>query len=324
MTSNHPKTPRAARRLPPLSALRAFEAAARHGSFRHAADELAVTPTAISHRIRVLEEHTGLRLFVRQVRQVTLTEAGAQLYPVLQQGFDAFEAVLERLMQTKRRERVTVSATHAFTAKWLVPRVARFHARHPDIDLRLHAADEAVDLADHGVDIALRYGNGPWPGLTAEPMFADMYAPVANPMLKIDTPAALLAAPLIHFDWKKQSPANPTWEHWFAHAGLPWQPARGHLRYSDEGHAIQAAVAGQGVALLSLALVADELAQGYLVQPFGPALAGHTYHLAMRTTPPPGAAARTVADWLRREAGMAVPADLRDTRLANPGGATIL
>src|SRR6478609_4990995 len=112
------------RRLPPLSALRAFEAAARRGSFKLAASELAVTPTAISHQIRSLEEHIGLPVFDRQIRKVVLTEAGAQLYPVLRNGFDAFEAVLERLAPTTRRPQVTISATTAFTAKWLVPRVS--------------------------------------------------------------------------------------------------------------------------------------------------------------------------------------------------------
>jgi LysR family glycine cleavage system transcriptional activator len=305
MTLIHLSGTRAIRRLPPLSALRAFEAAARHASFKRAAEELAVTPTAISHRIRVLEDHTGLRLFVRTVRQVTLTEAGAQLYPVLREGFDAIEAVLARLAETRRRDRVTVSATHAFTAKWLVPRVARFHALHPDIDLQLHASDEAVDLDAHGVDLAVRYGSGPYPGLAADVMFADAYAPVANPMLGVTSVEALQSVPLIHFDWKRSAPANPTWEHWFAQAGIAWPPARGQLRYSDEGHAIQAAVAGQGVALLSLALVADDIAAGHLVRPFGPAIAGHTYHLVMRPDPQPGAAVRAVADWLREESGMA-------------------
>lgn len=286
------------RRLPPLSALRAFEAAARHGSFKRAASELAVTPTAISHRIRALEEHTGLRLFVRQVRQVSLTEAGAQLYPVLRQGFDAFEAVLARLTRASRRQKVTISATNAFTAKWLVPRVATFHALHPDIDLQLHASDEAVDLADQAFDIAVRYGRGPYPGLATDVMFADEYAPVVNPMLGVRSVAALQSVPLIHFEWKKPALDNPTWQKWFAQAGLPWSPTQGQLRYSDEGHAIQAAVAGQGIALLSLALVAEEIAAGHLMQPFGPAIPGYAYHLALRADEAPSAGVRTVADWL--------------------------
>lgn len=292
------------RRLPPLSALRAFEAAARYCSFKRAASELAVTPTAISHQIRSLEEYTGLRLFVRQVRHVKLTEAGALLHPVLQEGFDAFEAVFERLARARRREMVAVSATNAFTAKWLIPRVASFHALHSDIDLQLHASDEVVDLADHTFDIALRYGRGPYPGLNTEVMFTDEYAPVANPILGVNSVEALQSIPLIHFEWKRDAPNNPTWENWLSKAGLQLDLSRGHLRYSNEGHAIQAAVAGQGIALLSLALVAEEIAAGHLIQPFGPAISGHTYHLAMRADQQPRAATRIVANWLRSVAGM--------------------
>ncbi|GAA3095903.1 LysR substrate-binding domain-containing protein [Rhizobium viscosum] len=289
------------RRLPPLSALRAFEAAARLLSFKRAAAELGVTPTAISHQIRSLEEHTGLVLFSRQVRKVMLTEAGAQLYPVLRHGFDTFEAALDRLMQIRKRARVTISATNAFTAKWLVPRVARFHALHPDIDLQLHASDEAVELAESSVDIAIRYGRGPYPGLSAEVMFADDFAPVANPRFGALDIGNLGTVPLIHFQWRRNHPLNPTWERWYSAAGLVRPPPQGQLHFSDESHAIQAAVAGQGIALLSLALVRDELAAGHLVQPFGPTVPGHTYHLVTNTDPPPGASVRAAADWLRAE-----------------------
>lgn len=291
------------RRRLPLSALRAFEAAARHGSFKHAARELAVTPTAVSHQIRALEDLTSVPLFGRRARKVSLTEAGAQLYPVLRGGFDAFEAALERLARTRRRAHVTISATSAFTAKWLVPRVAGFHRLHPDIDLQLHASDEPVDLAGSGVDIAIRYGRGPYPGLVAEPMFTDWFAPVANPSLGIATPADLDKASLVHFEWRRPLPTNPTWQAWFAQAGRPAIESAAQLRFSDEGHAIQATVAGQGVALLSLALVREELSAGHLVQPFGPSIAGHTYHLVMPEDGTRDPAAAAVAAWLRAEAG---------------------
>ena len=290
------------RRLPTLSALRAFEAAARLMSFKRAAAELNVTPTAISHQIRSLEEHTGLVLFGRQVRKVVLTEAGAQLYPVLRDGFDAFEATLDRLVQIRKRARVTISATNAFTAKWLVPRVARFHALHPDIDLQLHASDEAVGLTDNGVDIAIRYGRGPYPGLSAEVMFADDFAPVANPLFGALSIEDLSRVPLIHFQWRRNHPLNPTWERWFMVARQPQPPQASQLRFSEEGHAIQAAVAGHGIALVSLALIADELAAGHLVQPFGPAIDGHTYHLALYADRPPSAPVQAVAHWLRTQA----------------------
>lgn len=289
------------RRLPPLSALRAFEAAARLGSFKRAAAELGVTPTAISHQVRSLEDHVGMPMFERQVRKVVLTDAGAQLFPVLRDGFDAFEAAVSRLTQTRKRAKVTISATSAFTAKWLLPRTAHFRGLHPEIDLYLHASDDAVDLDRDGVDLAIRYGSGPYPGLSAEPMFTDRYAPVANPVLEVRSPKDLERVPLIHFRWRRPNPSNPTWEAWFEQAGRTGFEGLGHLRLSDEGHALQAAVAGQGIALLSLALVEHELAEGQLVQPFGPALDGYTYHIVTRPDRSGEQSIAAAVDWLRSE-----------------------
>lgn len=290
------------RRSLPLSALRAFEAAARLGSFKAAAEELAVTPTAVSHQIRALEAQAGFALFDRQVRKVSLTDAGTQLYPVLRDGFDAFEATLARLTQQRTRAQVSISATNAFTVKWLVPRIADFRHRHPGIDLQLQASDDIVDLRSTAVDIAVRYGRGPYPGLAIEPLFTDRFAPVANPRLGVVSPEDLDRVPLIRFDWKRPQPENPTWERWFMVARRRQPPQAGQLRFSDEGHAIQAAVAGHGIALVSLALIADELEAGYLVQPFGPAIDGHTYHLAIYADRPPSAPVQAVAHWLRTQA----------------------
>lgn len=288
-----------ARRLPPLSALRAFEAAARHQSFKHAAGELGVTPTAISHQIRTLEDHTGLALFERRTRQVVLTETGAQLYPVLRDGLDAFAAAIERLTRHRDRAQVAISATIAFTARWLVPRVAAFRVAHPHIDLQLQASD---DLVSSDVDIAIRYGEGPYPGYRVEPLFADRFAPVFNPMVKVQDAAAIARLPLIEFQWRRRHPANPTWARWFAEAGLDAPKTPAQLRFSDESHAIQAAVAGQGIALASLALVGDELAAGRLVQPFGPTLPGFRHHV-LTCAGQRGAAVDAVAQWLMAEAG---------------------
>ncbi|EHK66129.1 LysR substrate-binding domain-containing protein [Achromobacter arsenitoxydans] len=290
------------RRSLPLSALRAFEAAARLGSFKAAALELAVTPTAVSHQIRGLEAATGLALFDRQVRKVSLTDAGMQLYPVLRDGFDTFEATLARLIQQRTRAQVSISATNAFTVKWLVPRMADFRRQHPDIDLQLQASDDLVDLRSTTVDIAIRYGRGPYPGLATKPLFTDRFAPVANPRLGVASPEDLARVPLIRFDWKRPQPDNPTWERWFAVAGRSQPQQASQLRFSDEGHAIQAAVAGHGIALVSLALIKDELEAGHLVQPFGPAIDGHTYHLATYAGRLPSAAVQAVADWLCAQA----------------------
>lgn len=293
------------RRHLPLSSLRAFEAAARHGSFKQAASELGVTPTAVSHQIRALEESTGQALFRREVRKVALTEAGERLYPVLRDGFNAFEAALAEATgggaASKRRE-VTISATSAFTAKWLAPRVAGFQARHPGIDLQLHASDATVDVAGNAVDIAIRYGRGPYPGALAEALFADRFAPVASPGLDVQGVGDLARIPLISFAWTRPDPLNPTWEAWHAAAGLPWRAPSGQLRFSDEGHAIQAALAGQGIALLSLELVADDLAAGRLVQPFGPQLPGHVYHLVRSAAQAPSDEVGAAMAWLRAQA----------------------
>ena len=289
------------RRLPPLSALRAFEAAARHGSFKQAAQELSVTPTAISHQIRALEEHAGLTLFERRDRKVVLTDPGAQLYPVLRDGFDAFAAAMERLTRRRSRAQVTISATIAFTARWLVPRVTAFRTLYPQIDLQLLASDDVVDLDTAGVDIAIRYGAGPYPGFDVVSMLADRFAPVSNPMLKVESPAELVQRPLIEFQWRRRHPENPTWARWFAAAGLAEPEEPPQLRFSDESHAIQAAVAGQGVALVSLALVKDELAAGQLIQPSGPSIPGFRHHLLTREGET-NAAVTTVADWLLSEA----------------------
>lgn len=290
------------RRLPPFSALRAFEAAARHGSFKQAANELAVTPTAISHQIRLLEQFTGLTLFKRQVRKVVLTDAGSELYPVLCDGFNAFETVLQRLGTIQARRHVIISATRAFTARWLAPRVADFRKLYPEIDLELYASDQPVDLGADVADIAIRYGRGPYPGLRTEPLFADHFAPVAGPQLGAFTPADLAHLPLIDFKWAHDNPLNPTWQTWFAAAGLPWTSRVGQLLFSDEDHAIQAALAGQGIALLSLELVANEIAAGRLTQPFGPQLSGHTYHIVQSAGRAHGSHVDAALNWLRNQA----------------------
>lgn len=297
------------RRLPPLSALRAFEAAARHGSFKEAASELAVTPTAVSHQIRALEEYTGLTLFERQVRKVVLTEAGAALYPVLRDGFNTFEQALHRLARPQARQHVTISTTSAFMAYWLAPRIAGFGALHPDIDLELHASDQPVELGAGGADVAdvadvaIRYGRGIYPGMVTEALFSDRFAPVASPQLGATVPADLERLPLIDFKWTRHHPLNPTWERWFATAGLAWNPARAQLRFSDEAHAIGAVLAGQGVALLSLDLVAADIAEGRLKQPFGPTIPGHTYHLVRSAGHLPAPHVEAALAWLRNQAG---------------------
>jgi LysR family glycine cleavage system transcriptional activator len=288
------------RRLPPLASLRAFEAAARHLSFKRAAAELLVTPTAISHQIRLLEETIGTHLFERRPRQIVMTAAARLLYPVLRDGFDAFARALHELSKRPPREVVTISATRAFTAKWLVPRVAAFQKRQPDIDLRLLAADEVVDLRAGAADLAIRYGRQSSAGLRAEPLMVERYVPVAHPSLGLRKRADLTRFPLIHFEWHRAAPDNPTWQRWFRAAGLRSSDNAG-LHFTDESHAIQATVAGHGVGLLSLTLVADDIASGALISPFGPKIPGKPCYLVHASERAMSAAASAVRAWLLSE-----------------------
>ncbi|SAI70288.1 LysR family transcriptional regulator [Bordetella ansorpii] len=287
-------------RLPSLVALHAFEAAARLRSFKHAADELAVTATAISHRIRVLETSLDCRLFVRKTRAIELTPAGQALYASVHDGFAAIEAGVQRL-RPRERPSATLSATPAFAARWLVPRLAAFQADHPGMDLRVLASNDPVDLHGGTADLAIRYGTGAYPGLRATLLMRDRYAPVASPHLKIRRAADVRRHALIHFDWHRKLPVDLTWAEWARVARQPGIDVSAGIRYSDESHAIQGAVAGQGVALLSLALVQEELKLGLLRAPIGPALEGMAYYVVRPAQGPRSAAAAAVERWLLKE-----------------------
>ncbi|MBR0642442.1 LysR substrate-binding domain-containing protein [Plastoroseomonas hellenica] len=269
------------RQLPPLAALRAFEAAARRESFKAAAAELGVTPTAISHQIRQLEAGLGIALFARQTRKVTLTAEGRMLFPALRDALDAMAEAVDAVKRQPMRRVATLSATVAFTAKLLVPHVGSFRRLHPGWDLRLHASDDPVDVSAGEADAAIRYGLGHYPGLTTLPLLRDDFAPVCSPHLGLHRREDLPGATLIHFGWGPMAAklSVPTWRLWAQRSGLDRFDPEGGITFNDESSAIQAAIAGQGVALLSLALVAAELASGALVQPFGPVLEGLRYDL---------------------------------------------
>ncbi|MFJ7441328.1 LysR substrate-binding domain-containing protein [Methylorubrum thiocyanatum] len=285
--------------MPPLAALRAFEAAARQLSFRRAAEELAVTPTAISHQIRLLEAALGMALFVRQVRRVALTDAGQRLYPTLRDGFDAFERAILDLSQQSRRKAVTLTATTLFTARRLLPALGRFRSEHPAFDLRLHASDEAVDLHAGSADVAVRYGSGPFDGLVAEPLLAERFGVLCSPHLGIANADDLKRATLIHTEWKRPGLA-PDWRRWVRLAGARDLAFEEGPRLTDDGHALQAAVAGHGVVIASLVLARPEIDAGLLVHPFGPEIEGETYHIL--ATPENAACAdvKAVCTWLRQ------------------------
>jgi LysR family glycine cleavage system transcriptional activator len=293
------------RRLPPLSALRAFEAAARRQSFKQAAAELGVTPTAISHQIRQLEERLGVALFERQTRKVILTTQGRTLYPPLNQSFDTIAETLATLKRPPLRKLATLSATVAFTAKLLVPRAGSFRTRHPGWDLRLHASDDVVDLHAGEADAGVRYGRGRYPGLVTLPLLTDSFAPVCSPHLPVRKPEDLVAATLIHFEWSAATAklGMATWARWNERARISRLEAESGITFNDESSAIQATIAGQGVALLSLTLVAAELASGALIQPFGPVLKGGRHDFVYPIGADERPAIAVLRDWVLAEFG---------------------
>jgi LysR family glycine cleavage system transcriptional activator len=304
------------RRLPPLGSLRAFEAAARRQSFKDAAAELGVTPTAISHQIRQLEAGLGAALFARQTRKVVLTAEGKSLYPPLRQAFDAMAEAVEALKRQPARRMATLSATVAFTARLLVPQVASFRALHPGWDLRLHASDDPVDLHAGEADAAIRYGRGHYPGLAALHLLTDSFAPVCSAHAGVREPNGLLGATLIHFEWAVGNAGMPTWRAWAQHAGIGALDTDAGITFNDENSAIQAAIAGQGVALLSRALVAAELASGALIQPFGPVLEGLRYDLVYPARAETRPAVAALQSWVMTELARHLP--VPDPVLAEP------
>ncbi|MEM7222133.1 MAG: transcriptional regulator GcvA [Pseudomonadota bacterium] len=266
-----------ARPLPPLNALRAFESAARHLSFTKAAAELNVTPAAVSHQVKSLEELLEVPLFRRLTRALRLTDAGQAALPALSQGFDKLAQGVEQMRAHCESGVLTVSVSPSFGAKWLVPRLENFRLRHPDIEIRIDGTDRLVDLARDEADVAVRYGAGGYPGVRVDCLFSQVNTPVCSPALlegphPLRRPADLKHHTLLHVDWKEAEEYAPSWRMWLLAAGLhDIDPTRGP-RFTMENMAVQAALDGHGVALIGDILVADDLAAGRLVRPFDPAL----------------------------------------------------
>ena len=255
------------RRLPPLNALRAFEAAARHLSFTRAASELHVTQTAISHQIRALEERLGVRLFRRLPRGLLLTEEAQRYLPPIRDAFDQIALATERLTAVGGSATLTVSVLPSFATKWLVPRLGRFRAAHPDLDLRISASSQLVDFARDDVDVGIRMGRGTYPGLRVERLFGESLVPVCSPQLlegaqPLRRPEDLRHHLLLHDE------DYAGWELWLGLAGVEGVDARRGPIFTDSGMVVQAAAEGQGVALARRLLAAGDLAAGRLIQPF--------------------------------------------------------
>ena len=253
------------RRLPPLNALKAFEAAARSESFTRAAEELNVTQGAVSHQVKALEATLGIRLFNRERQRLVITGAGREYLAVVRDALDRIAVGTERLMQHQSSGVLTISTSPDFAAKWLVYRLGRFAETYPEIDLRISATAHHVDFAREDVDLAVRHGDGKWPGLDVARLCSERLFPVCSPKLlsgrnRITTASDLLKFPLLRLDdWK-------TWTRWFEAAGVSDPVAHGPV-LNRASMVIDAAVDGQGVALARTALAAWDIINGRLVRP---------------------------------------------------------
>lgn len=260
-------------RLPPLTALRAFEAAARQMSFAKAAAELHVTPAALSFQIKSLEEHLGQPLFRRLNRAVELTEAGRILQPYCTDGFDTLRQGWRTTQRLAETNVLTITAGPSFTAKWLAPRMFLFAQEHPEIELRFSASLRLMDFYRDDVDVAIRFGEGQDTGLFSHDIFDEWLTPVMAPHLaaNLEKPEDLKLANLLELRDNTDVSNQATWSAWFK-ANTLGQPPKSALRFDQAGHAVDAAVSGAGVALARISMAYGALSEGTLVAPFPLAL----------------------------------------------------
>ncbi|MBS0295553.1 MAG: transcriptional regulator GcvA [Proteobacteria bacterium] len=297
------------RRLLPLNALRAFEAAARHLSFTKAADELHVTPGAISQHVRQLEDHAGGALFRRDGRGLELTETGRAALPLLREGFERLLDASALLREPPRRRQLSVSVAPSFAGKWLMPRMERFHAEHPDVEVWISADMEIVDLSEGAVDVAIRYGRGQYPDVIAERLLQETVLPVCSPALlegknPIRSPKDLAQHTLLHDLSIDQDPSCPDWAMWLKARGISSIDPRRGPRFNQSALVIEAAVMGQGVGLAKRSLAQADLEKRRLVAPFadGSTTVDFAYHVVLPRNRPPSAGAQLFVEWLKREA----------------------
>jgi LysR family glycine cleavage system transcriptional activator len=301
---------------PPLNALRAFEAAVRHLSLTRAALELNVTPGALSHQIRGLEDHLGLKLFDRGVRSIALTPAGKALQPGLQTGFLHIRDALASLDRFSDARVLVISTPPGFTSKWLAPRLYRFSIAFPEIDVRVSSSINNANFTADGVDAAIR--NLPVPGLRpgdaahdealeVEKLIDHILAPVCSPAFvekhgPFTSPDMLKHVPLIHDESLASRAAIPTWADWFAAAGVRGADVSHGLRFSSADHALDATVEGAGVLLAPDALAYDDLRTGHLIMPFDLTLpSGRCYAFVCPKKRREAANVRAFRAWLREE-----------------------
>ncbi len=305
-------------RFPPLNAIRAFEAAARHLSFKKAAKELHVTPGAVSHQVKLLEEHLGVVLFHRLTRALELTTAAQAMLPKVREGLDALQAAVERVKDREDVRSLTVVAPPNFAARWLVPRLARFTDAHPELELHVASRQAMVDTladgslvvpeVDNDAPIAMiRFGSGHYPGTRVEEVFNAVYVPVCSPRLlkgahPLKKPDDLRYHTLIHDDTVVEEGARPSWNDWLQTVGVTDIDATRGMHFSDAALAMDAAIEGMGVTLVMKPLLRTEIEAKRVVVPFDISVpTSYSYYLV---TPEAGSENRALAsfsEWLLKE-----------------------
>lgn len=308
-------------RLPPLNGLRAFEAAARHLSFQKAAEELHVTPAAISHQVKGLEEHLGVQLFRRGNRVLELTDAAKLCLPKLQEGFDCLREAMERLRSEEDTTTLEVRVAPSLAAKWLMPRLHRFISAHPAIDVRISADTQLIDLSERSApggkeqstragdaDLCIRFGAGHYPGYRVEKLFDVSLLPMCSPKLlegehAIRSPEDLRHHTLLHDDVVYFEHGGSNWEVWLNAAGVESVDAARGAHFNHTALALEAAVDGSGVVLATPIVAAPDLASGRLVRPFALSLpSDFAYYVISPESRADAPAIALLRNWLLDEA----------------------
>ncbi|MDN3651556.1 transcriptional regulator GcvA [Thalassotalea ponticola] len=269
-------------RLPPLNALKAFEAAGRHLSFTKAANELYVTQAAISHQIKALENFLGIKLFKRKNRMLLLTEEGQSYYLDIKDVLNALHDATQKLLAQGEKGAITVSVQPSLAILWLVPKLSEFHRRYPGIDVRIKADDEKTGNLVEGVDIAFYYGKGPWPSVHAQKIFTEYLLPVCSPAL-LSTGHGLIEIDDLEQQTLLHDSSRNDWRRWFKSCGKTAKKVEQGPIFSHSALVLQAAIHGQGVALVNNTLAKPELDAGRLVMPFEHVLVNsESYHIVCR------------------------------------------
>ena len=260
-------------RLPPLNALKAFESAGRHLSFSKAAEELNVTPGAISQQIRALEDFLDVELFKRRNRVIVLTDEGQLALPFMSKGFEKFNEGVEAVIKHKGNAPLTITSAPSFISKWLIPRLDKFKNIHPEIDVRIDASSRLVDFLHEDIDVGIRFGTGEFDGLESTHLFAFDLIPVCSPGLikqgkELCDLSDIRHYTLLHNDYDETDPSWPDWAMWLATAGIEGIDTSHGIYFNQADMLLEAAIEGQGIGLVGAPLAANDIASGRLVQPF--------------------------------------------------------